>query len=200
MEADIDEINICISRYFCNIIHRHLVGKTSQDKRGQSNQHLYYIDLIDAYTKKQSTDPRMLMTNLTEILKIHNKTTRNIISLEIMINTFVMNYTFLKVYEKITYSDKIEIINHIIYRTLQEYQMWICKKDNKAFYNVELTDEQKQKMINKLFKFIRENGVIERYKMYNVDNETVPRKLFLELKKQYDKLKRKLEQSDESSD
>jgi len=200
MEADIDEINKCISRHFCNLIHRRLVGKTSQDKKGQSNQHLYYIDLINVYIVNQNKNPKVLMNNLKEVLVEHNKTTRNIISLEILIDTFVMNYTFLKVYEKVTYSDKIEIINLIIYRALNDYQTWLGKKDSKSYYNVELTDEQKQKMVHKLFKLIRENGVIERYKMYNVDNETVPRKLFLELRKQYEKLKRKLEQSEESSD
>lgn len=197
MDPDIDQINICISKHYCNIIHNNLVGKTQQDRMGKPNQHLYYIDLVKTYIETQLKDPKMLFSNLGIILKSHNTITRDIISLDILINTFVANYTFVKVFDKLDYSKKVSIINHIIYRSLISYLEWLCVKDNKAFFNIELTPEQTSKLSNKMFKLLRENGAIEKFKMYNTDNETVPKKLFLELKKQYDKLKKQFDELSE---
>jgi hypothetical protein len=137
------------------------------------------------------------MSNVKSTTKLYCDITRDIITQEMLVEEFVLNYTFIPVYEKLTYLQKIEIYNSIIYKTLIAYIEWLHSQDERMFYGIELTEEQKISMRNKLVELIKLNGAIERYTIYNSDNEVVPRKLFMVLKNQYDELKRQLEESAE---
>lgn len=191
MSPDIKEINLCISAHYCTVIHGILVGKVPSTG---INKHIYYINMIKEYIDKQYSDPVFFTDNLKEILKRYNGKTGDISSLDMIVNTFVENYTFPKVYANIDYVAKLKIFNHIMFTTLIKYFEWLCCRDEKCFFGVELTPEQKQKFSHKLVQLIKLNGTVERFKMYNNDKETVPMKLFLELKKQYDKLKKRLDE------
>jgi len=190
---DIKQINICIARNYCNIIHGKLVGQTKQGANG----HIFYINKVEEYIRQHRKSPKLLMENAKLITELYRNTSSDIITTEMLIEEFVLNYTFYPVYEKLTYLQKIEIYNSILFKALIAYIEWLHSQDEKMYYGIELTDEQKTTLRGKLIYFIKLNGAIERYVVYNSDNEVVPRKLFMELKGQYDKLKRQLEESAE---
>jgi len=194
MEPDITQINICIARYYCNIIHNNLVGQIKQ----RINGHVFYINLVTQYIEQQHKTSKILLNNIGHIAEMYRRSTGDIISSDMLVSCFVMNYTFIKVYENIKYIEQVEIMNSIIYKTLISYFEWVCSKDEKAYFGIELSEEQKINLRNKLIKEIKLNGAMERFSIYHTDNETVPKKLFLELKKQYDRLKRN--QQEDSSE
>jgi hypothetical protein len=190
---DIKQINVCIARNYCNVIHSRLVGQVQQGP----NSHIFYVNTVEEYIRRQHKSPEILMSNVKSTTKLYCDITRDIITQEMLVEEFVLNYTFIPVYEKLTYLQKIEIYNSIIYKTLIAYIEWLHSQDERMFYGIELTEEQKISMRNKLVELIKLNGAIERYTIYNSDNEVVPRKLFMVLKNQYDELKRQLEESAE---
>jgi hypothetical protein len=186
----IKQINICIARHYCTIIHNKLVGQTKSTHNG----HIFYLNAVETYINQQRKSSTLLMDNVKHIAKLYKDTTGDIISIDMLIEDFVENYSFAPVYEKLTYLQKIEIYNSIIYKSLISYAEWLHSCDEKMFFGIELTDAQKTEFRNKLVELVKLNGAIIRFEVYNPDNETVPKRLFLELKSQYNKLKRKLDE------
>lgn len=186
--ADIKQINICIARHYCNIIHSKLVG---QVKNGV-NRHIFYANLVEEYINRQYKSPKLLMENLQKITSSYCESTNDIITPDMLVDDFVLNYSYPPVYEKLEYLQKIEIYNSIIYKALISYIKWLHGLDEKMFFGIELSDEQKVIFKNKLIELIKLDGAIAKYEIYNPNNEVVPKKLFLELKEQYNRLKKQL--------
>ena len=189
METEIDQINNSIAKHYCTVIHSNLVGKIPHNK---PKAHLFYIDAVTNFIDRQYKLSELLMANIEEIVKIYKKDTGNILTIDMFINAFVENYTFMKVFNNIEYNKVIDIMNTIIRSSLIEYFKWINICDNKAYFNIELTEEQKNTMKSKMINIIHINGIEEKFRMYNPDGQTVPMKLFRELKNQYDELKSRL--------
>ena len=188
--ADIKQINICIARHYCTVIHNKLVGQTKSTHNG----HIFYLNTVEGYVKQQYKSSKLLMENVKHIHKIYIDTTKDILPVDMLIGSFVENYSHALVYEKLTYLQKIEIFNTVVYKALMSYIEWLQACDEKMFFGIELTNEQKIMFKDKLVELIKLNGAIVRFEVYNADGETVAKRLFLELKDQYNKLKRQLDE------
>lgn len=188
--GDIKQINICIARHYCTIIHNKLVGQTKSTHNG----HIFYLNAVEEYVKQQNKSSKLLMENVRHISKLYKDSTRDIITIDMLIENFVLNYSYAPVYDKLTYLQKIEIFNSVVFKALISYIEWLQSCDEKMFFGVELTEVQKVMFRDKLVELIKLNGAIVRFEVYNPDGETVPKRLFLELKGQYNRLKSELDE------
>jgi hypothetical protein len=183
---DVEQINKAIAKYFCTMIHCKLAGKVPLNIPNRYNN---YMNLVDSSINELCMNPSVFIAEMRSVISQYNTTTRDIISVDMLIDEFVHNFNFEKVYNKLSGAEKVKNMMYILHRTLMSYFKWICKSDPQAFLTTELTAEQKINMQNRMERKIRHNGVISQFGIYKKDNETVPKKLFDKLRKEYTRLK-----------
>jgi hypothetical protein len=188
MEYDPEEINLAIAQHFCEIIHNKLVGETTQKVNG----HIMYSANLMNFRDRMAKDIGFFTKNIDPILKRYNKISEIPLIADLFIDGFVENYTFPKVFAKLNPTNKLLVMQRIVVNAYTSYVKFINKRDTRCFFKVELTDEQKQEFLNRFSQKIHHNGVIEKYKIYNTDNQTVPKKLFIKLRERYTLLEKEL--------
>lgn len=189
MLYDIERMNNSLARYFCNIIHGSIAGGISQNIPNRFNTFKHEVDKFIS----SLTTPKVFMGHMANVVKSYNSP-RDIVSVDIFIDNYVNHYSHEKVYVKLHGIDLAQYMINIIFNTLISYFKWICKSDNYGFLNVDLTSELCEKMRLRLERKLRHNGVKVQFSIYQKGNNTVPKKLFDQLRKEYNKLKEQLDQ------
>lgn len=189
MEYDPEQINLAIAQHFCGIIHGKLVGEVDRKVTG----HIAYAAKLEAYRDDLIKNLSEFNKHLTPIVTRYNKSADTMLNKELFVDAFVENYTFAKVFKNLKPMEKLRIMQTIIVQAFSSYTKFIHKQDPKMFFKVELTDEQKTIFAERFALKLHHTGVIEKYRMYSKDSETVPKNLFLQLRKKYAELKRSIE-------
>lgn len=186
MQHDISKINESLAKYFCNVIHCRIAGQVPQ---GVPNRHLNYAYAVDDYIKKLCSNPQNFINEMKSVLALYNASTKDIMSVDLLMDYFVMNYNFEKVYKKLSGSAKVQCMMCILFEALMSYFKWIRKESDTCFLSTELTTEKKLELRDRLERKIRHNGVIVQFSIYKKTDASVPKKLFDKLRKEYLKLK-----------
>jgi hypothetical protein len=152
---------------------------------------MYSANLMN-FRDRMAKDIGFFTKNIDPILKRYNKISEIPLIADLFIDGFVENYTFPKVFAKLNPTNKLLVMQRIVVNAYTSYVKFINKRDTRCFFKVELTDEQKQEFLNRFSQKIHHNGVIEKYKIYNTDNQTVPKKLFIKLRERYTLLEKEL--------
>lgn len=183
-ERRIEQINYCLAHYFCDIIHGTLVGQTPTNTpkpyEYYKNRILQYADALKDYKK--------FVQQITNIYQLYMSRTRDVITRDMFVEEFVEHYTFEQIYQTLDGPDKVRVMQLIIMNMLRSYLKFLCKENEHCFYYAEQTPELRQRFLEKMQLKIRHHGVYVQFGIYRKDQETVPKYLFLKLRKQYDEL------------
>lgn len=183
MEYDPSDFNNALAKYYCSIIHGVLVGKVPN----KPNAHLTYSEIIMSFINSIK-NPSFFIKNIKKVIKIYSKITGLVVSKDIFIDGFVENYSYKKVHEKLSGTEKLSHMSIIIYKALVSYNKYINKRDPKSFFNVEMDENLKNELCSRLATKIHHQGVEMKYLIYCKNNDKVPKKLFVKLRKHNAKL------------
>lgn len=181
----IEQINNYIAQYFFEIVHNTLIGQTPSNSpkphEVYKNAVMVYIETIEKYYNK-------FIDQLKKIYKLYMERTQDIITLDILVESFVKHYSFDKVFVSLDGPDRVRVMRSVLINMLRSYLKFLCKSNEYAHYYTTITPELRQELIAKMLIKIRHHGVYVQFGVYRKDQETVPKYLFTKLRRQYDEL------------